>query len=35
MVIVGAALRGRPSLATYLFRNTGGHGVPPLQLELS
>ena len=29
---VGAALRGRPPLKNTLFRETGGHGVPPLQL---
>jgi len=28
--IVGAALRGRPSV---MYATTGGHGVPPLQLS--
>ncbi|HYK22932.1 MAG TPA: tetratricopeptide repeat protein [Pyrinomonadaceae bacterium] len=31
---VGAALRGRPSCAIQISGNTGGHGVPPLQLLL-
>jgi hypothetical protein len=31
---VGAALRGRPSLENIGWRNTGGHGVPPLQINL-
>ena len=29
---VGAALRGRPFHEQCVFRSTGGHGVPPLQL---
>jgi len=30
---VGAALRGRQWLENTLFVETGGHGVPPLQLD--
>src|SRR6185503_161939 len=34
IVIVGAALRGRPLFATNIIRNSGGHGEPPLQYVL-
>ena len=31
---VGAALRGRPYFETRIVGETGGHGVPPLQMEV-